>query len=228
MRFCTSLFDDMIKPIMLRLYPGPACGLVAGLALMVALAAFPGLADEPKPPTALNTPYLAGQLLVATPKINDPRFAKTVIYMVRHDKTGALGLIVNRIYGSGPMEEFLKGFDFDATGIGGDIQLHYGGPVAPGAGFILHTADYNGPGTHVVDDRMAMTTERSVLKAISEGLGPRLSLFAFGYAGWEAGQLEGEIKRGDWFSTPADEDLIFGKDQDGKWDRASGKAGLKL
>ncbi len=221
---------DMIKPIMLRLgiNPGPARGLVAGLALMVVLAAFPGFADEPKPPTALNTPYLAGQLLVATPKINDPRFAKTVIYMVRHDKTGALGLIVNRIYGSGPMEEFLKGFNIDAAGADGDIQLHYGGPVAPGAGFLLHTADYRGPGTRIVDDRMAMTTELSVLKAISEGHGPRRSLFAFGYAGWGAGQLEGEIKRGDWFSTPADEELIFGKDQDGKWGRASGKAGLKL
>ena len=219
---------DMIKPIMLRLNPGPARGLVAGLALMVVFAAFPGFAGEAKPPTALNTPYLAGQLLVATQKIKDPRFAKTVIYMVRHDKTGALGLIVNRVYGSGPMEEFLKGFNIDAAGTGGDIQLHYGGPVAPEAGFILHTADYNGPGTHVVDDRMAMTTERSVLKAISEGHGPRLSLFAFGYAGWGAGQLEGEIKRGDWFSTPADEELIFGEDQNGKWDRASGKAGLKL
>jgi putative AlgH/UPF0301 family transcriptional regulator len=40
--------------------------------------------------------------------------------------------------------------------------------------------------------------------------------------------LEGEIKRGDWFSTPADEELIFGEDQNGKWDHASGKAGLKL
>ena len=213
---------------MLRLNSGLARALMAGLTLMVVLAAFPGFADEPKPPIALNTPYLAGQLLVATPNIKDPRFAKTVIYMVNHDQQGALGLIINRVHGSGPMEEFLKGFDLDATGIGGDIQLHYGGPVAPGAGFILHTADYNGPGTHVVDDRMAMTTERSVLKAISEGHGPRLSLFAIGYAGWGAGQLEGEIKRGDWFSTPADEELIFGEDQNGKWDRASDKAGLKL
>ena len=218
----------MMKPIMLRLNPGPARGLCAGLTLMVMLAAFPGFADEPKPPTALNTPYLAGQLLVATPKIKDPRFFKTVIYMVNHDLQGAFGLIVNRVYGSGPMEDFLKGFDIEAAVIGGDIRLHYGGPVAPGAGFILHTADYKGSGTHVVDDQMAMTTERSVLKAISEGHGPRLSLFAFGYAGWGAGQLEGEIKRGDWFSTPADEELIFGEDQNDKWDRASGKAGLKL
>ena len=218
----------MMKPIMMRLIPGWPRGLIAGLTSMVMLAAFPGFADKPKPPMALNTPYLAGQLLVATPKIKDPRFFKTVIYMVDHDQQGALGLIINRVYGSGSLEEFLKGFDIDGAGIEGNIQLHYGGPVAPGAGFILHTADYNGPGTQIVDDRMAMTTEWSVLEAISEGQGPRLSLFAFGYSGWGAGQLEGEIKRGDWFSTPADEDLIFGEDQTGKWDRASGKAGLKL
>jgi len=213
---------------MARLIPGLVRGLIAGLVLMVVLAGFPVLADEPKPPAALNTPYLAGQLLVASAKIKDPRFAKTVIYMVSHDHQGALGLIVNRVYGSGPMAEFLKGFDIDAAGIDGNIRLHYGGPVAPGAGFILHTADYKGPGTHVVDDRIAMTTEREVLKAISEGNGPRRSLFALGYSGWGAGQLEGEIARGDWFSTPVDEDLIFGDDQTGKWDRASGTAGLKL
>ena len=120
---------------------------------------------------------------------------------------------MSRVCGSGPMEEFLKGFNVAAAGTEGGIQLHYGGPVAPGAGFILHTADYNGPGTHVVDDRMAMTTERSVLKAISEGHGPRLSPFAFGYAGWGAGQLVGENKRGEWFSTPADEEMNFGEDQ---------------
>ena len=75
---------------------------------------------------------------------------------------------------------------------------------------------------------MAMTTEMSVLKAIAEGSGPRRSLFALGYSGWGAGQLESEIARGDWFSAPADENLIFDEDLDSKWEQASGKAGLKL
>jgi len=221
-----------MSSVMVRLVSGSARGVIAGLTMLAALAAVaglaPGFADEPKPPAPLNTPYLAGQILVATPRIEDPRFAKTVIYMVSHDREGALGLIVNRVIGSGPLKEFLRGFDIDAGALGGDIRLHYGGPVAPGAGFILHTADYKGPGTHVVDDRMALTTERGVLKAISEGRGPRLSLFALGYSGWGAGQLEGEIARGDWFSTPVDEDLVFGGDQSTKWNRARDKAGLKL
>ena len=73
-----------------------------------------------------------------------------------------------------------------------------------------------------------MTTELDVMQAIAEGRGPRNSLFAMGYSGWGAGQLEGEIARGDWLFAPADEALIFDKDQKTKWDRASEKAGLKL
>ena len=179
-------------------------------------------------PEVRNSPYLAGQLLVASPRIGDPRFARTVIYMVSHDKDGALGLVVNKAYGSGPMEKFLKGFDIDSGQLMGDILLHYGGPVEPGAGFVLHTADYRGPGTRVVNAAMALTTEMSVFKAIVEGHGPRHSLFALGYSGWGPGQLEGEISRGDWFSAPADENLIFDDDLKTKWERASGHAGLKL
>ena len=75
---------------------------------------------------------------------------------------------------------------------------------------------------------MALSTEMGVLKAIAEGHGPRHSLFALGYSGWGPGQLEGEIARGDWFSAPADENLIFDDDLKTKWERASGRAGLKL
>jgi len=201
--------------------------LVTGLAMLLTLAA-PGRAEPPAPPDPANTPYLAGQLLVATKQIGDPRFARTVIYMVAHDATGALGLVVNRVYGKGPLRSFLKGFDIEAGDAQGEIRLHYGGPVEPGAGFVLHTADYNGPGTRAVDNRMAMTTEMSVLKAIAEGHGPKQALFALGYSGWGPGQLEGEIARGDWFSAPADEKLVFDEDVESKWDRATGRAGLKL
>ncbi len=211
-----------------RLITEPVRAFLACLVVFLLLPQPSGLAVETPEAETRNTLYLGGQLLVASPKMGDPRFAKTVIYMVYHDQTGALGLIVNKIYGSGPMDKFLKGFDIDSDNINGEIRLHYGGPVEPGTAFVLHTADYNGPGTRVVDRRMAMTTEMSVLKAIAEGNGPRLSLFALGYSGWGAGQLEGEIARGDWFSAPAEEKLIFDEDLDSKWDRASGKAGLKL
>lgn len=212
---------------MIRPFVTVARGFVAGLSMLLMLATPGGAEPAPRPESA-NTPFLAGQLLVATKQIGDPRFARTVIYMVSHDSTGALGLVVNRVYGKGPLKKFLKGFDIDVNAAQGEIRLHYGGPVQPSAGFVLHTTDYNGPGTRVVDDRMAMTTEMSVLKAIADGHGPRQALFALGYSGWGPGQLEGEIARGDWFSAPADEKLIFDDDIESMWDRASGRAGLKL
>ncbi len=212
--------------------PSPILGLVAGLMFLLGAQAvgFPGAAraTEPTPPQAKEGLYLRGQLLVASPDMADPRFMRSVVYMVKHDKTGAVGLIINKTFGTGPLREFLKGLGIDPGGAEGSINLHYGGPVAPRAGFVLHTADYNGPDTRVVNKNMAMTTELDIMRAIAEGRGPRHRLFAMGYSGWGAGQLESEIERGDWLSAPADEDLIFDEDQKTKWDRASDKAGLKL
>ena len=203
-----------------------AGGLVAGLWFL--LAATAARADGPAPPRADNSTYLAGQFLVATTQIGDPRFAKTVVYMVAHDDQGAVGLIVNRVYGKGRLDKFLEGFKIEPQDAKGDILLHYGGPVEPSAGFVLHTADFRGPGTRVVNERMALTSEISVLKAIADGKGPKKSLFALGYAGWGPGQLEGEIARGDWLSAPADETLIFDGDAESMWERVQGQAGIKL
>ncbi len=210
----------------------PARSLVAGLIFFLGAlaAALPGAAyaTEATPPQAKKWLYLRGQLLVASPDIMDPRFMRSVVYMVKHDNTGAVGLIINKTFGIGPLREFLKGLGVDPGGARGTIKLHYGGPVAPKAGFVLHTADYKGPDTRVVNKDMAMTTELDVMHAIAEGRGPRKSLFAMGYSGWAAGQLEGEIERGDWLNAPADEALVFDDDHETKWDRASGIAGLKL
>lgn len=209
----------------------PALNLVAGLiCLMLAAFAAPEAAQatEHTPPRGKEGLYLRGQLLVASPDIMDPRFMRSVVYLVKHDKTGAVGLIINKVYGTGPLREFLKGLDIDPGNVEGTINLHYGGPVSPKVGFVLHTADYEGPSTRVVNKDMAMTTELDVMQAIAEGRGPRNSLFAMGYSGWGAGQLEGEIERGDWLSAPADEALIFDNDQETKWGRVFGKAGLKL
>ncbi len=173
-------------------------------------------------------PYLVGRLLVATPKLGDPRFQETVIYMVQHNRDGALGLVVNRSLGSGPLDKLLEGFGLETKGAEGSIRIHYGGPVSPGTGFVLHSPDYHGPGTTQVPNGLAMTTQLDVLKAISEGKGPRKSLFALGYAGWGPGQLEGEIARDDWLSAPADDNLIFSDDLEGVWDKAMAKAGIVL
>ncbi len=171
---------------------------------------------------------LTGQLLVATEEMSDPRFTETVIYIIKHDESGAMGLVVNRPVAKGPIADLLKSLGADAKGAKGEIILHYGGPVQPEQGFVLHTDDYKTEGTTVVGNGIAVTSSIELLRALSRGKGPRQSLFAFGYAGWGPGQLEAEIEANAWFSIPAEKDLIFGADAENKWRRATDKKKIKL
>ncbi|MSO92410.1 MAG: DUF179 domain-containing protein [Rhodospirillales bacterium] len=200
--------------------------IVLAVLLWLPLGAAAKEATEPKGGSARN--FLTGQLLIAGPQMGDPRFAESVIYMIAHDANGAFGLIVNRVLGEGPLAAFLKGFGIDVPSAQGQMRVHYGGPVEPGRGFVLHTGDYKSEHTKVVNSRISMTGERDVLKAIGEGAGPRRSIFALGYAGWGPGQLEGELARGDWLTAPADEGMLFDDQNGDKWERARKKTGLPL
>ena len=190
---------------------------------ILALAAFLASASLPDaaPPAAAETPAhvsLAGQLLIATPAMGDPRFERTVILMVRHDKDGAFGIVVNRPAGERPLAELVLG-EKDAP-VTGKVRIFAGGPVQPELGFVIHSADYRGPGTVEITARLAMTSSREILRDIGNGKGPRQSLIAFGYAGWAPGQLEAELKRRDWSIAPGEPKLIFDEDKDKLWDAA--------
>jgi putative transcriptional regulator len=172
--------------------------------------------------------WLGGQLLVATPQLQDPRFVRTVVYLVRHDASGAMGLIVNRRVGEMPLAELMAKLGLDGTGASGAMRIHYGGPVETGRGFVLHTPEYSSQGTLVVPGGLAVTFEPGVLRAIADGHGPRRTLFALGYSGWAPGQLENEIGRGDWLTVPSDEALVFDEDSEKKWERATARQRINL
>jgi putative transcriptional regulator len=193
----------------------PISALAAILVLAPCLdAALPTAAQAP--PSA----SLAGQLLVASPSMGDPRFARTVILMVRHDKDSAFGIVVNRPIGERPLEDLLKMLgEKDATA-DGKVRIFYGGPVQPELGFVIHSSEYRQPGTIDITGRVAMTASREILRDIGNNSGPNKSLVAFGYAGWGPGQLEGEIARRDWSIAPGDSRLIFDEDRDKVWDVA--------
>lgn len=170
--------------------------------------------------------YLAGQLLVAMPGMKDPRFHKTVIYMCAHNADGAMGLVVNRALESLSFPDMLEQLEIDVSGAGERINVHFGGPVESGRGFVLHSQDYLQEATMVVDQDMALTATIDILKAIACGTGPRQSLLALGYAGWGPGQLDTEIMGNGWLNVDADSELVFGPNLDGKWDQAMGKIGI--
>ncbi len=171
---------------------------------------------------------LAGQLLVASPEMRDPRFRQTVIYMVRHDAQGAMGLVLNRPVAQVPLAKVLERLGVADPGARGDIRVHYGGPVEPARGFVLHTEEYAGAGTVVVGGGIAITENPAIFGAIAAGAGPRRSRLALGYAGWRSGQLEGEIEQGAWVFVPADEALLFDEQDDTKWQRALDKQVIHL
>lgn len=196
---------------------------IARICLLLATLVLPFASFLDAKSTSYTTPEsdsLAGQLLVAAPDMPDPRFTETVIFMVRHDERGAFGLVVNRVLGSGSIAELLDAAGSDVEGVTGDITIHYGGPVEPEYGFVLHTADYADENTIKVDEHYALTADTRILRAIATEKGPRLSLFAFGYAGWGPGQLERELQGEGWYVAPSDEQIIFDKDLGTKWNRA--------
>jgi putative transcriptional regulator len=171
---------------------------------------------------------LAGRLLVATEALRDPRFAKTVIYIVRHNEKGAFGLIVNLPMAEVPYERALRPFGLDVPSGSGQVRVHYGGPVDERRGFVLHTPDWKGEGTTVVDDRFALTDDPKVLQAMAQGTGPRRALFFLGYAGWAPGQLDAEMTTGAWGVALADERLVFDEDPSQKWIEAMTRRLLDL
>jgi len=172
--------------------------------------------------------FLTGKLLVATPEIQDPRFAESVIYMVKHDAEGAMGLIINKPITKGQIDDLLKSSGRKTQGSQKNIVIHYGGPVGQHQGFVLHTDDYSIDSTTKVSNGIAMTADVKMLEALAGGKGPRQSLFILGYAGWAPGQLEAELKTNSWFILPGDKALIFGADADKKWRQAMDKRQIPL
>jgi putative transcriptional regulator len=171
---------------------------------------------------------LAGQLLVAAPRMSDPRFVHTVIYVAQHGPTGAMGVVVNRPVAEVPLARLLESLGIEGHGASAIIRVHYGGPVDPARGLVIHSTDYVGDGTLIVEGDIALTQDPEVLRAMAAGKGPRQSLFALGYAGWAPGQLEAEIEAGAWITIAADEALVFGPDDDEKWQRAIARRRIRL
>jgi len=172
--------------------------------------------------------FLTGQLLVATPEMKDPRFAESVIYMVKHDATGAMGLVINKPIAKGSIEDLLKGFGLEGKNSKREIIIHYGGPVGARQGFVLHSDETLLENSTKVADGIAMTADVKMIEALAGGKGPRQLLFMLGYAGWAPGQLEAELKTNSWFILPGDKALIFGGDADKKWRQAMDKRQIPL
>ena len=150
-----------------------------------------------------DTRQLAGQLLIAEPRLADPNFKRSVVLVLAHDAEGALGVVLNRpteVPARDVVEEL--GALVDAEDV-----LHDGGPVQRDGVVVL--ADFAEPeeSERLVVGSVGMLSDLSEPERLSENV-RRVRAFA-GYAGWGAGQLEGELQREDWFLEPARVDDVF-------------------
>ncbi|GAA1297037.1 YqgE/AlgH family protein [Pseudonocardia xinjiangensis] len=168
-----------------------------------------------------------GSLLVAAPGLLDPNFHRTVIFMIEHRDRGSLGVVLNRP-SEVPVRDVLPAWaplsaQPQAVFVGGPVE----GETALCLGAVrtgLHPGNVEGlvrvRGPVVLVD---LDTDPAAIGPSLRGL----RVFA-GYSGWDAGQLAGEIDRGDWIVIPAlPDDVLAGHDA-GLWGQVLRRQGMPL
>lgn len=170
---------------------------------------------------------LTGKILIAMPGIGDPRFEFSVIFICSHSEDGTMGIIINKPAEELDFDDLLDQLSIEKAPDTRRPDIHFGGPVEMGRGFVLHSGDYQAPeGTMDVAPDFALTASLEVLEDIAQGVGPERAILALGYAGWGPGQLEDEILANGWLTADADVGMIFSADAPGKWAAALGQLGI--
>ena len=161
--------------------------------------------------------------LVATEKMQDSRFEKTVIVMLESDQNGAWGLTINKRLGTMPIallvDPSLNSSEEREGLFKINIPVFWGGPVDVKEIFILHSTEYQSETTKNYGN-ISISQDYNILFDIAENKGPEKSLVILGYSGWGSGQIEGEMEREHWILSDIDLDITFDKDSNTKWERA--------
>ena len=169
--------------------------------------------------------------LIASKKMNDDRFKKTVVVILENDEKGTWGLVINKPLGTVPMavlidpsknnsEERKELYDIK-------IPIFWGGPVGPTEIFILHSKEYKSKTTRNYGN-ISITQDYEILLDIAKKRGPENILIILGYSGWGDGQLEGEMEKDHWLLSNIDLDIIFDKELKNKWEKAYKNSFIKI
>lgn len=173
---------------------------------------WPGVLHADQPEQMPQAPAAAGFLLVASQQMADPRFRKTVILISRHGKTGHIGVIVNR-----PQDITLDQI-FPEYPAARKFSLFAGGPVYPNQiSYLVRGADAV-QGALAISENIYLAYDLSLLGELLGGKRHYKDLrVVHGMASWAPGQLEHEIKRGDWLVMPPDDADIFDRPPAEMW-----------
>jgi putative transcriptional regulator len=172
--------------------------------------------------------FLTNQLLVAMPGLEDPHFAQTVTLVCEHGSRGALGIVLNKPL-SMRLAEVLAQMKLppQTPTVGEQIVLR-GGPVHQDRGFVLHRPGGSWESTHRISDAIQVTTSRDVLVAMAKGEGPENAFIALGYAQWDEGQLERELRDNTWLTLPVSDDVLYDLPYEDRWSAAWRSLGVDV
>ena len=164
-----------------------------------------------------------GKLLIAPPGMPDPRFRKTVVYVWKHDVSGASGVIVNKRCQRPPFKHICTegGILYKK-----DVNPHvyYGGPVLNNVVGVLHSTEYRLPSTNMVTGgKVGFTLDSRILQDVARNNGPLNKIGTLGMCSWNASQLDEEIEHPhtpamSWLMLDYDEKLVFGQSANAKPD----------
>jgi len=174
----------------------------------------------------VDTVSLQGQLLIASPHIDDSRFQRSVIMMCQHDQSSAMGVVINQRSAELDIAQLCETLEIGTPRFHGDQPIHIGGPVDGSRGFVLHSQDHMQPESVSVTHEIGLTSSINILRDITNGIGPVHSIISLGYAGWHAGQLEQELSANIWLNLPASSDLLFKVETEDLWDQAYAILGI--
>ena len=174
--------------------------------------------------------FLAGQILIAMPNMEDTRFAQSLVLICNHNDEGAMGLIINKTYPELSFLEVTSQLGLLTDTLKHDLPhktLFYGGPVDPGRGFVLHSPEfYHKNYTQILSKELSLTASIDIIDSIAHQKGPKHALIMLGYAGWTAGQLDSEVLSNGWLHCPMTLDLLFHTPISEKYDRALKSIGI--
>jgi putative transcriptional regulator len=176
--------------------------------------------------------YFDGKILVAPPKMGDWRFAKTVLYMWKHDVSGAAGVVINKKMESPTFKRVCNEAGIHKLENVNPL-IYYGGPVMDNLIGVLHTIDYTLASTNFKKKRgIGYTLDRKIVEDIASGKAkPKSYAICMGIATWDAGQLEAELEcepprmpGSAWLPLEYDPEIVFNGGDDGIWEECLNRA----
>lgn len=152
-----------------------------------------------------------GKLLISEPMLPDPNFFRSVILLTRHDETGSLGFVLNRM-SIVDLDNVLPDFSIK------NIPIFIGGPVGNDQLFFIHTIGEELKDTLKVMDGLYFGGDMEHLEfMLNNGLAnPEQIRFFVGYSGWDPDQLAGEIKENSWIIASTTPNQVM-SDSDEYW-----------